>query len=157
MFKAFSKGRREASALAYRYAYSFIVLSTVVAIPAIAHNVEISNDVAATFHITPNHNPQVGKPAQAWFALTRRGGETIPLSECNCALNVYTVPRTEGDKPILQPQLSAIDVEKYRDIPGAEIVFPQAGAYQLEISGTAKDNASFSPFELSYEVNVRPE
>ena len=148
MFKAFSKG--------YRYAYSFLILSAVVAIPAIAHNVEISNEVAATFHITPNHNPQVGKPTQAWFALTRRGGETIPLSKCNCALNVYAVPHTDGDKPIMQPQLSAIDVEKYRDIPGAEIVFPQAGAYQLVISGTAKDN-TFSPFELSYEVNVRPE
>ena len=149
MFKAFSRR--------YRYIYSFIVLSTLVAIPAIAHNVEISNEVAATFHITPNHNPQVGKPAQAWFALTRRGGQTIPLSECNCALNVYAVPRTEGDRPILEPQLSAIDVEKYKEIPGAEIIFSQAGAYELVISGTAKDNASFSPFELSYGINVRPQ
>ena len=148
MFKTFPKG--------YRYAYSFIVLSTAVAIPAIAHNVEISNEVAATFHITPNHNPQVGKPTQAWFALTRRGGGTIPLSECNCALNVYAVPRADEDQPIMQPQLSAINVEKYQDIPGAKIVFPQAGAYQLVISGTAK-NDTFSPFELSYEVNVRPE
>ena len=137
-------------------ALSFIAVSTLVAIPAIAHNVEISNDVAATFHLAPNHNPQVGKPAQAWFALTRRGGQTIPLSECNCALDVYAVPRTEGDLPILEPQLSAIDVEKYKDIPGASIVFPQAGAYELVISGTAKDNASFSAFELSYGVNVRP-
>ena len=148
MFKAFPKG--------YPYAYSVIVLSTVVAIPAIAHNVEISNDVAATFHITPNHNPQVGKPTQAWFALTRRGGQTIPLSECNCALDLYAVPRTEGDRPILEPQLSAIDVEKYKEIPGATITFNRSGAYELVISGTAKDNTSFSPFELSYRVNVRP-
>ena len=74
----------------------------------------------------------------------------------NCALDVYAVPRTEGDRPILEPQLSAIDVEKYEEIPGASMLFERSGSYQLVISGTAKDNASFAPFELSYEINVRP-
>ena len=137
-------------------ALSTIAFCTLISIPAIAHNVEISNEVAATFHITPNHNPQIGQPTQAWFALTRRGGQTIPLSECNCILNVYAVPRGNEDEPVLQPQLSAINVEKYQEIPGAKIVFPKAGSYELEIVGTAKDNASFSSFELSYTVNVRP-
>lgn len=132
---------------------SLIVFSTVVAVPVIAHNVEISNEVAATFHIEPNHNPKAGKPNRAWFALTRRGGKSIPLSECNCALNVYAVPRATDAQPILQPELTAIDVERYREIPAAEIVFPQAGAYELEISGTAKDD-SFAPFKLTYTVNV---
>ena len=135
---------------------SLFIASALVAIPAIAHNVEISNEVAATFHITPNHNPQAGKEALAWFALTRRGGQTIPLSECRCNLNVYAVPRAAEARPILQPELTAINVEKYQQIPGAEIVFPNAGAYELEISGTAKDDSSFSPFELTYTVNVRP-
>lgn len=135
---------------------SLAIASSFVAISAIAHNVEISNGVAATFHITPNHNPQAGQKAQAWFALTRRGGQTIPLSECNCSLNIYAVPRVDDAQPVLQPNLSAINVEKYQEIPGAEIVFPNAGAYELEISGTAKDGSSFSPFELSYTVNVRP-
>jgi hypothetical protein len=131
-----------------------ILLSTLFAVPVIAHNVEISNEVAATFHITPDHNPQAGKRSQAWFALTRRGGQSIPLSECNCALKVYAVPRTEAAQPILKPELKAINVERYQDIPGADIIFPQPGAYELEISGTAKDNSSFSPFELTYTVNV---
>ena len=132
-----------------------IASASIVAIPAIAHNVEISNEIAATFHITPNHNPQAGQKTQAWFALTRRGGQTIPLSECDCSLNVYTVPRAADAQPIMQPNLSAIDVEKYQEIPGSEIVFPNAGAYELELVGTAKDGSSFSPFELSYTVNVR--
>ena len=135
---------------------SLSIACALVAIPAIAHNVEISNDVAATFHITPNHNPQAGQTAQAWFALTRRGGETIPLSECNCVLNVYTVPRADDAQPILQPEVIAIDAEKYQEIPGAEIVFPDAGVYELELVGTAKDGSSFSPFELTYTVNVQP-
>lgn len=132
-----------------------MVFLATASLPAIAHNVEISDEVAATFHIEPNHNPRVNQPTTAWFALTRRGGKSIPLSECNCALNVYAIPRTEDSEPILQPELVATDVEQYQEIPGAKIVFPQPGAYQLEIGGTAKDD-SFAPFQLTYEVNVLP-
>ena len=134
---------------------AIVSLLTIVSIPAIAHNVEISNEVAATFHIEPNHNPRANQPSTAWFALTRRGGSSIALSECDCTLRVYTVPRQSDAKAILNPKLLALDVEKYQDIPSAKIVFPQAGAYELEISGTAKDD-SFTPFELSYTVNVVP-
>lgn len=133
-----------------------IFWATALTVPVLAHNVEISNDVAATFHIEPNHNPRAGKETQAWFALTQRGGKTIPLSQCNCELNIYTVPRNSAAEPILNPTLQAIDVEKYQEIPGANITFPQPGAYELEISGTAKDGTSFQPFELSYTVNVIP-
>ena len=132
------------------------LFSVILAVPVVAHNVEISNDVAATFHIEPNHNPRAGKPTQAWFALTRRGGKIIPLSQCNCELNVYTLPRSAEAQPILNPTLQAISVEKYQEIPGANLTFPQAGAYELEITGTAKDGNSFAPFELSYTVNVIP-
>ena len=89
-------------------------LLTMVSTGAIAHNVEISNDVAATFHIEPNHNPQANQPTTAWFALTRRGGNSIPLSECDCALNVYAIPRNDDSEPILQPELMPLDVEKYQ-------------------------------------------
>ena len=40
----------------------------------LAHEVEVSGDVAATFHLEPNHNPRAGETAKVWFALTRRGG-----------------------------------------------------------------------------------
>lgn len=135
----------------------FLILFTIYAtLPVMAHNVEISNEVAATFHIEPNHNPRVGQETQAWFALTRRGGKTIPLSECNCELKVYTLPRGTTDKAILSPNLQEINVEKHQEIPGANITFSQPGAYELEIIGTAKDGSSFSPFKLNYTVNVRP-
>lgn len=135
---------------------SLIMISSLLTLPVIAHNVEISNDVAATFHIEPNHNPRAGKKSQAWFALTRRGGKTIPLSKCNCKLSVYLLPRQTNAQPILKPNLRAINVEKYQEIPSAEIVFPKAGAYEVEISGTAKDQSSFQPFQLTYQVNVLP-
>jgi len=134
----------------------FLASSILVAIPVIAHNVEISNEIAATFHITPEHNPTARKTSQAWFALTRRGGQSVTLSECNCTLNIYAVPRQENAPIVLQPKLMAINVEKHKEVPGAKIIFPQGGAYELEFRGTAKDNTSFSPFKLTYTVNVRP-
>lgn len=131
-----------------------VVLSALVAAPVAAHSVKVSGDVAATFHIEPNHNPKAGQPSQAWFALTRRGGAIIPLSQCNCQLAVYQEPHKEGSTPLMKPPLKAITAEQYRGIPGADIVFPRAGTYELELTGTAKNGANFKPFSLSYTVNV---
>ncbi|MEG4962183.1 MULTISPECIES: hypothetical protein [unclassified Microcoleus] len=124
-------------------------------ISVLAHEVEVSGDVAATFHLEPNHNPRAGQPARVWFALTRRGGQIIPLEQCNCKLAVYPKDRKEADKPLMQPPLKAVSAEKYQGMPGADIVFPKAGIYELELSGTAKNKANFKPFKLSYSVTVR--
>ena len=124
-------------------------------ISVLAHQVEVSGDVAATFHLEPNHNPRAGQPARVWFALTRRGGQIIPLEQCNCKLGVYLKERKEGDKPLMQPPLKAISAERYKGIPGADIVFPKAGIYELELSGTAQNKANFKPFKLTYTVTVR--
>ncbi|MEG3895390.1 MULTISPECIES: hypothetical protein [unclassified Microcoleus] len=124
-------------------------------ISVLAHEVEVSGDVAATFHLEPNHNPRAGETAKIWFALTRRGGQIIPLEECNCKLAVYPKNHKEGDKPLMEPPLKAVSAERYKGIPGADIVFPKAGIYQLELSGSAKTAANFKPFKLSYTVTVR--
>ncbi len=55
----------------------------------------------------------------------------------------------------MQLPLKAISAEKYQGIPGADIVFPKAGIYELELSGTAKNKANFKPFKLTYTVTVR--
>jgi hypothetical protein len=120
-----------------------------------AHEVEVSGDVAATFHLEPNHNPRAGQPAIVWFALTRRGGQIIPLEQCKCKLGVYTKGYKQGDKPLMQPPLKAISAERYKGIPGADIVFPKPGIYELELSGTAQNKANFKPFKLTYTVTVR--
>jgi hypothetical protein len=124
-------------------------------IEVLAHEVEVSGDVAATFHLEPNHNPRAGQPARVWFALTRRGGQIIPLEQCNCQLAVYPKGYKAGDKPLMQPPLKAVAAEKYRGIPGADIVFPKAGSYALELSGSARNRANFKPFKLTYTVTVR--
>ena len=126
---------------------------TCLATPVLAHNVKTSGDVGATFHIEPNHNPRAGETNQAWFALTRQGGEPIPLEQCECQLQVYS---QSGEKPVLSPPLQPISVEQYEGIPGAQIIFPEAGIYQLEMSGTPKSGIIFQPFKLTYSVKVSP-
>ncbi len=121
---------------------------------AIAHNVQVGQDVAATFHIEPNHNPKAGSETLAWFALTRAGGQQIPLHDCACELRVFSEPFQPGDFAILEPSLIATDSEGYEAIPGAKITFPKPGRYRLELAGKAKDGFSFRPFTFSYAVTV---
>lgn len=127
--------------------------------PAFGHEVQVAGDVAATFHLEPKHNPRAGESSLVWFALTRKGGELIPLADCRCRLTVYAnaqatdVPVTEAN-PLLTPDLKAVNGDAYQGIPGAEIIFPKVGSYRLTLSGTPKSDASFQPFELSYTVTV---
>ena len=121
---------------------------------ASAHKIETAEDVGATLHIEPNDTPRAGEAAQTWFALTRKGGKIIPLTECDCSLSVYSSPRTAEAKPIAQPSLQPISAERYQGIPGTEITFPKPGAYQLELSGKPANDDSFTPFQLKFDITV---
>ncbi len=142
------------SRLAKSYPFLGWLLLLPLTTPVLAHNIKLSGDVAATFHIAPNHNPKAGEPSQAWFALTHKGGAIIPLAQCDCKLAVHAEPRKKGDAPLLQPVLKAISTERYQGIPSAEITFPKSGEYELELSGKPKTGGQFQPFELSYNVTA---
>jgi hypothetical protein len=131
-----------------------LLVALCTAFSAMAHKVEVSGDVGGTSHIEPNDNPRAGTPSLAWFALTQKGGTLIPLENCNCQLAVYAEPRATNPSPIQQPTLTGVSVEGYEGIPGAEITFPQVGAYMLVISGSAIAPATFQPFELQFPVTV---
>ncbi len=131
-----------------------INLSSLLIPRASAHKIETAEDVGATLHIEPGDTPRAGEAAQAWFALTRKGGKVIPLKECHCELAIYSEPRTAESKPLAQPNLQPISAERYQGIPGAEITFPKPGAYQLEFSGKPANDNSFKPFELKFDVTV---
>jgi hypothetical protein len=116
---------------------------------AIAHNVKVDDQVAATFHLEPNHNPKAGEAAKIWFALAKKGGEAIPLADCDCQLTVR-----QKETVVATPALSALDVEQYRGIPAATFTFPAVGLYSLRLSGKPK-TTGFNPFNLDYEVTVQ--
>lgn len=139
---------------------SVFLNTTFVTIPSstinyqLAHTVKVSGDVGGTIHIEPNDNPRAGKPAETWFALTRKGGQVIPLSECDCKLRIYAQPYSPGEPALLEPALKPVQAERYEGIPGTEITFPKPGLYELKLSGEPATNKSFQPFELKFEVTV---
>ncbi len=132
----------------------WVLFLALIATPASAHKVQLAEDVGGTLHIQPNDTPRAGESTLAWFALTRKGGGVIPLEQCNCQLSVYSSTSASGSPLMLTPPLKAVSAERYQGIPGAEIQFPNPGAYQLQLSGTPKAGGNFQPFELSFEVTV---
>ncbi|MDZ8221531.1 hypothetical protein [Nostoc sp. ChiVER01] len=151
LFKAISWHQ---GTIKYLLFLSCLVISITNIYPASAHKVEVARDVGGTLHIEPNDNPRAGEPSQAWFALTRRGGRVIPLSQCNCQLAVYAEPYATGEPPLLEPELKPVTAERYQGIPGAEVVFPKPGIYELQLNGKPVSGARFKPFEFKFEVTV---
>ena len=121
---------------------------------ATAHQVEVANEIGGTLHIEPNDTPRAGEEVLAWVALTRRGGKTIQLAECDCQMAVYAQPKQPNSTPILSPALNAVASEGYQGIPGANLTFPAVGLYTVAISGSPKQADDFSPFELTFDVTV---
>jgi hypothetical protein len=122
--------------------------------PVTAHEVETSGNVGAIIHIEPNDRPRAGTPSLVWFALVKRGGQPISLSDCNCAVSVYAQPRQSGDRPIQQPALRAASAEGRSNLPSATVTFPRAGTYDVVLRGSPKTAGAFTPFQLSYTVTV---
>jgi hypothetical protein len=138
----------------YRNLLPGVFVFALSAAPAFAHKIQVAADVGGTLHIEPNDTPRAGEPSLAWFALTRKGGQVIPLDQCNCQLSVYTSTADPGSPPLLTPSLKAVSAERYQGIPGAEIRFPQPGVYQLQLSGTPKAEGDFQPFQLKFDATV---
>ncbi|MEA5502758.1 hypothetical protein VB735_06470 [Halotia wernerae UHCC 0503] len=146
--------RQRLKSIKYLLFLSCLVISITNVHPVSAHKVEIASDVGATLHIEPNDNPRAGEPTQAWFALTRKGGKVIPLTQCNCRLAIYAEPHSPKEPALLEPSLTPVTAERYQGIPGADIIFPKPGAYQLQLSGSPANKASFKPFKFKFEVTV---
>lgn len=122
--------------------------------PAEAHTIKADGEIGALFHLEPDHNPKAGDPSLVWFALTRRGGSPLDFADCDCRLAIYASPLTEESEPLLEPDLDPVDVESFVGIPGAEVVFPEAGIYVLELVGDPVAEEDFAPFRLTYDVTV---
>ncbi len=123
--------------------------------PATAHQVQRVGEVSGLLHIEPQDNLKAGRSTLIWIALTSRGGQIIPLARCDCHLTVYRAPHAAGSPALQTPPLRAISVRQYQGILGAKIVFPTAGAYELDLSGAPRAGGKFKSFsKMSYTVTA---
>lgn len=122
-----------------------------------AHTVNIDRQagVAGTWHIEPDHNPKVNQPTRVWVALTTRGGAPLPLSNLQCRMAVFALPRRSADASIQQYPVKPVNAEKWTNIPGADVVFPKAGRYQLQLDCTGRGTNPIRPFRLTYDTTAR--
>ena len=141
--------RRYRSAIAT--GLSILVGAAAIAPIAWAHQVVVAGQVGGTLHIEPNDVPRAGRDVTAWFALARRGGQTIPLSECHCALSLY---QPYSDEAMANPALVPITAEGYQGIPSAALTFPHPGQYELLLTGYPTEGGAFEPFVLRFDVLV---
>ncbi len=112
-----------------------ILTVLMIAPPILAHEIKVSGDVAALIHIDPDDHLVARVTSKVWFALSKIGGKSIPLSHCDCHLTVYVIPRQKDKTPLLlRPILKSIDVESYHGVTSALITFSKAGLYELELS-----------------------
>jgi hypothetical protein len=123
------------------------------ALPVLAHKVKTSNEIGATIHVEPADRARTNEQTVIWFALTRKGGQTVPLRDCQCQLQVLQLPSKQA---VMQPGLQPINAEKYQGIPSATVLFQQPGAYLLELSGQPQAGANFQPFKLQFDLTVAP-
>ncbi|MEM1310509.1 MAG: hypothetical protein AAGF98_13625 [Cyanobacteria bacterium P01_H01_bin.153] len=126
------------------------IMIGIATLTASAHEVQIAGDVGATLHIEPNDIARAGADTDLWFALTQAGGSVIPLAACDCVLTIYN----SADTVVSTPSLTPVSAEGFNDIPGATVMFPEVGAYDLVLTGKPQGAGQFSPFELSYEITV---
>jgi hypothetical protein len=137
--------------LKHRLYLSGLITLMLLPLPAWGHKVKTDAQVGATIHFEPDDRPKSQEPTKVWFALTKKGGTAIPLKDCQCQLQVKQLP---GNQKIATPQLQAINAEKYQDIPSATVLFPQPGAYSLELTGQSVKPGDFQPFKLEFDATI---
>jgi hypothetical protein len=126
-------------------------LETLSAPIRIAHEIKTSQDVGGTIHIEPNDRPVAGQKTRIWIALTKRGGETIPYTKCNCRMEVRSLTDRNIQFTVANP-LSIL--ERFLGLPSLEVTFPEVGRYELKLTGSPRNNEDFAPFELIFTTNV---
>jgi hypothetical protein len=137
--------------LKHRLYLSGLITLILLPSPAWGHQVKTDARVGATIHFEPDDRPKSLEPTKIWFALTKRGGTAIPLKDCQCQLQIKQLPQNQR---LATPQLKAINAEKYQDIPSATVLFPQPGAYTLELTGQPVKAEDFQPFRLIFDATV---
>lgn len=120
-----------------------------------AHDLKANRTVGALMHIQPDDNPQAGSATVTWFGLVKRGGEPVPLKDCDCNLAIYSGSKAAG-AALLTPGLREGKVEGEvgnKDRLLADVTFPKAGPYTLVLSGKP-GTASFKPFKFQWLVRA---
>ena len=111
---------------------------------AAAHELQTDGTIGAILHTEPDDDVVSGKPTQYMLEFddtTHR----FSLPKCNCSVSVRS-----GSKTIVTSTLS----DRQNAESTGSVTFPKPGAYTFEVTGQPKDEGTFQPFKLSYNIQV---
>ena len=123
----------------------FILL---IATPTIvsAHTLESNSDMGAVMHLDPSDDPVAGETSHIFFDIHDKHNK-FSLNDCSCLVVV------ERDGVTIDSQ--KLNFERGSDTQGSAIlIFPQIGAYHVELQGKPLASANFTPFEIGYDIQV---
>jgi hypothetical protein len=99
---------------------------------------EKDSTIGAVIHIDPDDSPIVGQPATIYIDIKDTAGK-LDLQKCTCQVSI-----SKDNKELFIHDIT----------PTLMYAFPEKGNYELSISGTPKDNAAFTSFDIDYDVAV---
>ncbi len=119
--------------------------------PISAHVLQSDGDVGAVLHIDPDDDPIANSPATLIFELKDRTDKFQP-SNCDCSVTVLS----EG-KNIFSQAVFQNNSEPTESSASILFTFPQKGVYQVVLAGKPKQENTFQPFSLTYDIRVSRE
>jgi len=113
--------------------------------PAVsAHVLKTDGDFRTELHIEPYDHPLSNTPVH-YNVTFEEAPSTFSLDECLCQVRISNSSDVD-----MQKALANTSVSLSKNV----VVFPKAGDYSLQISGSPKQVGSFQPFSLTYSVHV---
>lgn len=114
----------------------------------IAHQDVSDGTIRGRIHHDPNDSPFARQPGLTWFHLYSED-DAITLTNCNFSLLIYN----SQNQQIAKPELSETEMEGHRERPiTASVTFPEAGIYQVVLTGQPKEAGKFQSSRIAAPI-----
>lgn len=116
--------------------------------PVLAHTLVTDNNIGAVMHIDPDDDPVAGSPANFFFEFKDKQNRFDP-SKCSCVAAIYQ----QGQK-IFSQSLFQDNSSPSLSNSSFSYTFPDKDVYELKVTGSPINGASFQSFALTYDIRV---
>lgn len=121
-----------------------LLLSVCLPAQVFAHESKESGNTVILVHVNPFDTPVANKPAGVRVVVTQVEGN-FPVDECDCKATISY----KGKPLVTQSLFTDGEISSL-----VKIVFPQAGIYEVEVTGTPLRTKAFEPFDLKFDIRV---
>lgn len=124
----------------------FLALTLIftVILPVSAHQLETDGSIGAVLHVDPSDMPVSGKSSAFYFEFKDTSGK-FSIASCRCSVVI-----TQGASEVFSTSLTQASA----DTASFSYVFPEAGAYTVQVVGVPDPVSAFQPFSLHYTIRV---